>query len=100
MRWYVTHTTPSLSIDVGVEIVVIIVVIIVVAIIVVEVWHDVDDGGGEHEVEGQEWAYREAVVGAELTLEVLGRGWVLSVFQEHLHKALHVLWVSTVKEFF
>ena len=56
-----------LPVDIGVNVVVIVVVVVVVVVIVVvEVGHDVDDGGGEHEVESQEGTDREALVGAEL----------------------------------
>ena len=56
----------SPAVDVGIEVVVIVVVIVVT----VEVGDDIDDSGGEHEVEGQEGADGEAVVGAKLPPEI------------------------------
>ena len=58
------HIT-SLSVDIGVEVIVVIIIVVII-VVVVEVGHDVDDSGGEHEVEGQEGADREAVVGTKL----------------------------------
>ena len=57
----------SPSVHVGIEVVVIVVVIIVVT---VEAGDDIDDSGGEHEVEGQEGADGEAVVGAKIPPEI------------------------------
>ena len=58
----------SSSVDVGIEVIVIVVVIVVT----VEVGHNIDDSGGKHEVEGQEGADGEAVVGSELPPEIGG----------------------------
>ena len=52
----------SPSVDVGIEVVVI--------VVAVEAGDDIDDSGGEHEVEGQEGADGEAVVGAKLPPEI------------------------------
>ena len=61
----------SSAVDVGIEVVVNVVVIVVVVIVVtVEAGDDIDDSGGEHEVEGQEGADGEAVVGAKLPPEI------------------------------